>query len=95
MNEKNLKEVSYEIVKGQRATAVLTFEDDSKKYIFVECGMIFVADCDYEALTKLALDDDIDSFEAYDITDCCDYYMSSEYASEINSLLLKIVNDWV
>lgn len=73
-------------------TTKLTFDDSSKVYIFVQNGMIYVTDCDYKELCERIDNDDIDSFEAYDTTDGCDYYMQSEYSEYINTSLLHIAN---
>lgn len=73
-------------------TTKLTFDDGSKAYVFVQNGMIYVADCDYNELCKRIDNDDTDSYEAYDTTDGCDYYMRSEYSEYINCSLLQIAN---
>lgn len=90
MNKK-FKSINHSIDNRQLTTTV-TFDDDSLIYIFVQRGMIFVADCDYQELSQRIDNDDTESFEAYDTIDGCDYYMDSEYAEYINSALLFLSN---
>lgn len=94
MNKKELKKVNYRF-DSKQLTAIVTFEDDSTIYIFIQRGMIFVADCNYEELSRRIDNDDTDSFEAYDTTDGCDYYSKSAYAEHINCALLQIANYYV
>ena len=73
-------------------TTELLYTDDTKKYIFVLPGdMIFVADFDYTELSKRAEAGDIDSYEAYDLTDGCSYYLNSEYAEDISDALIHLI----
>lgn len=74
-------------------TTELQYEDGSKKYLFIIPGeMIYVADCDYTELSKRIDAGDLDSFEAYDMTDGCSYYTASEYAEEISDALLWLTH---
>ena len=71
-------------------TTVLHYTDGTKKYIFVIPGeMIFVADFDYEELSRRI--EDIESYEAYDLYDGCSYYRDSEFAEEISDALLHLI----
>lgn len=89
MNKKLINfNYTYDVVE-KRMTAELQYEDGNKKYLFIIPGeMIYVADCDYTELSKLIDAGDLDSFEAYDMTDGCSYYMTSEYAKEISDALV-------
>lgn len=91
MTQKKFKNINYCLDHTQLTTTV-TFADDSVIYIFVQRGMIFVADCNYAELSQRIEDDDADSFEAYDTNDGCDYYSRSEYAEYINCSLLYLAN---
>lgn len=88
---KKIKEVEYSF-KDLMHTTVLTFEDDTKKYIFIERGMIFVCDFDLDELTRRIEADDIDSYEAFDTSDGLSYYLDCDYADEISDALLDLVN---
>ena len=73
-------------------TTVVVFEDDSVINIFVQRGMIFVADCNYTELSKRIDADEYEAYEAYDTVDGVDYFASSEYAELISTALLYICN---
>jgi hypothetical protein len=75
-----------------RLTSELKLEDNSSMYIFIQRGMIFVADCDYVTLTQRIEDDEYESFEAYDTCDTTRYYETSEYAEYIDAALLHLAN---
>ena len=91
---KELKSIQHYFEASQLHTVVI-FEDDSVIHIFVQRGMIFVADCDYEELSQRIENDDTESFEAYDTIDGCDYYKRSAYAEYINCALLQISNRYL
>lgn len=88
---KELKSINY-FFEQQLLTAILVFDDDSTVYIFVQRGMIYVADCSYAELEQRIDNDDTESFEAYDTIDGWDYYSRSVYAEYINCALLQIAN---
>ncbi|MBQ8195626.1 MAG: hypothetical protein IJZ47_09700 [Oscillospiraceae bacterium] len=88
---KEIKKWTHKFEDGMQITELL-HTDDTKKYIFVLPGdMIFVADFDYVELSRRADAGDIDSYEAYDLTDGCSYYLDSEYATEISDALLHLI----
>ena len=73
-------------------TTELILVDNTKRYIFIQYGMIYVCDCTLDELEARINNDDIDSFEAYDTTDGCSYYLNSKYSEEISDSLLHLVN---
>lgn len=73
-------------------TTVVTFANDRQINIFIQRGMIFVADCSYDELSKRIEADEVDTYESYDTVDGCDYYKSSMYVSYINTALLYLSN---
>ena len=91
MKNKELKKIDYYLNQKQLDT-IVTFDDDTTVYIFIQPGMIFVADCNYTELCKRIDNDDTESFESYDTVDGCDYYSKSEYAEYINCALLYLSN---
>ena len=88
---KTVKSIQHYLEQTQ-LTTVVVFEDESVINIFVQSGMIFVADCNYTELSKRIQADETDTYESYDTFDGCDYYMSSEYAEYINTALLYLSN---
>lgn len=91
LQRKDLADLTYTFVDGMLTTELL-YTDGTKKYIFVLPGdMIFVADFDYTELSRRADAGDIDSYEAYDLTDGCSYYLDSIYAEDISDALLYLV----
>lgn len=89
MAQKELIKTTYSFADKQHNTE-LVYDDGSKVYIYIQCGMIFVADCSYEELSQRIANDDIDSFESYDTSDGCSYYLASEYATDISDALLDL-----
>ena len=73
-------------------TTVVTFANDRQINIFVQRGMIFVADCPYDELSKRIEADEVDTYESYDTVEGCDCYKSSMYVSYINTALLYLSN---
>jgi hypothetical protein len=91
IQRKELAKRTNKFVDGMLTTELL-YADDTKKYIFVLPGdMIFVADFDYAELSRRADAGDIDSYESYDLTDGCSYYLDSIYAEDISDALLYLV----
>lgn len=90
MSKKELKDINYTYA-DRLLTTEVTFEDDSKIYVFVCSTMIFVADCDYTELSK-RVEAESDDFEAYDTVDTVDYYTASNYAEYINMSLLYLTH---
>lgn len=88
---KTVKSIQHYLEQAQ-LTTVVVFEDESVINIFVQRGMIFVADCSYDELSKRIEADEYETYESYDTVDSIDYYMSSEYAEYINTALLYICN---
>jgi len=88
---KTVKSIQHYLEQAQ-LTTVVVFEDESVINIFVQRGMIFVADCSYDELSKRIEADEIDTYESYDTVDGCDYYKSSMYVSYINTALLYLSN---
>ena len=82
----------YELVVCEQADDNVSID---KTHIFVTPGMIFVAKCDWVELTRRIEADDTTSFESYDTTDGCDYYMKSEYAEYINCALMSIADKYL
>lgn len=82
----------YELVVCEQAADNVHID---KTHIFITPGMIFVADCDWIELTRRIEADDIDSYESYDTSDGCDYYMKSEYAEYINCALMSIADKYL
>lgn len=90
LQRKEVKKWTHKFEDGMQTTELL-HTDGTKTYIFVIPGdMIFVADCDYEELGR-RIDADDDSYEAYDLTDGCSYYLDSVYAEDISDALLHLV----
>lgn len=90
MTEK-IKKVTYKFEDCMQTTELL-LADSTTQYIFVLPGdMIFVADCDYAELTRRIAAGDTESYEAYDMSDCCSYYLASEYAEEISDSLMHLI----
>ena len=88
---KTVKSIQHYLEQAQ-LTTVVVFEDESVINIFVQRGMIFVADCSYDELSKRIEADEIDTYESYDTVDGIDYFASSEYAELISTALLYICN---
>ena len=88
---KTVKSIQHYLEQAQ-LTTVVVFEDESVINIFVQRGMIFVADCDYTELSKRIEADEYETYESYDTIDGIDYYASSEYAELISTALLYLSN---
>lgn len=73
---------------NNRITSHIIFSDDSQVFIYIENGMIFVADREYNQIDF----DDIDSYEAYDTADGVAYYYNSDYAKYISEAFIWFYN---
>lgn len=86
--KKELSNIKHYVANDGVYATQYIWQDGTCTYVYViPNSMIFVADCMYEEL-KQRIDADDDSFEAYDLTDGCSYYLSSEYAEEISDALI-------
>lgn len=74
-------------------TTKLTYSDASHVYIFIFPGdMVYVTDCNYSVLCQRIEADDLDSYEAYDLSDGHCYFLASKYADEICDAFIDLTN---
>lgn len=86
--KKELNNVKHFVVDNDVYATQYIWQDNTCTYVYNVPGeMIHVADCTYEELER-RIDADTDDFEAYDLTDGCSYYLSSEYVEEISDALI-------